>query len=721
MTLDRDTVQTKASPASVTWPEPDIREKICYHAMPSTPTMSFPEMEKTSLQPRQIEGREWWMWGLAVLVTLTLTAGIVFLTFFGEHAIDGGSYWNDLKDWVRGLAGLVLIFDIYTMYQHFQLQRIRRRLAAREQVFELITENAADLIAVVDNNGKRLYNSPSYQKVLGYSVEELSSSSSLEHVHPLDRDRVSHAAAKARATGQVQRLEYRIRHKGGTWRILESTASPIRDTDQSIRGLVIVNRDITDRKRAEDMLTRSAFYDGLTNLPNRTLFADRLHHALMRSHRHSDYEFAVLLIDIDEFKVFNDSLGRSTGDELLVQVAQRLSTGFRDTDTLSRPAELNSLPSRDGLARMGGDEFTVLLEDVASPSDAIRVAERIQSRLAVPFDVGGHHIVITASIGVVSSKNSYSSAEEVLRDAEIAVHRAMRSGRARCELFDPAMHSRAVQRLKLETDLRQGIENGELIVYYQPIVSLANGNIVGFEALSRWQTPRGILSPAEFIPIADETGLIIPMNRNVLRAACRQLREWQMQFVTSPPLTMSVNLAPKQFAVPELVPEIATILQESGIVPQTVNFEIMETVAMEDGEHALSTLRELKALGVGLSIDDFGTGYSSLSRLPRFPIDALKIDRSFISNMQGDGENREIVRLIISLAHSAGLKLVAEGTETENQIVELKQLGCEMAQGYFYSPPVSAKSASELLASPGGRFSRHGQRKFAVSADGIKL
>jgi PAS domain S-box-containing protein len=671
--------------------------------MALTSTLGLSGNEQTSpVLPRQLEGREWWMWGLAVSVTLALTAGIVFLTFFGEHATNTGTYWTDLRDWVRGLACLVLLFDIYTMYQHLQLQRMRRRLAAREQLFQLITENAADLIAVVDNDGQRLYNSPAYQNVLGYSAEELSASSSLEQVHAADRDRVARAASKARESGRTQRLEYRIRHKDGSWRFLESTASPIRDSGNSIQGLVIVNRDITERKRAEEMLTHSAFYDGLTNFPNRTLFSDRLQQALVRSRRHSDYEFAVLFVDIDEFKVFNDSLGRSAGDDLLIQIARRLATNFRDTDTIGRSVELDSATSQDGLARLGGDEFTVLLEDVVNPSDAIRVAERIQARLAVPFAVEGQQIVVSASIGVVSSKNSYSSAEEVLRDGEIAMHRAKRAGRARCELFDPAMHSRAVDRLRLETDLRRGLENGELLVYYQPIVSLASGKIVGFEALSRWRRPEGVVSPSEFIPVANETGLIVPMNHALLRVACQQLRDWQAQFGCDPPLTMSINLAPKQFGIPELAAQISTVLRDTGVPAENLSFEIMETVAMEDPEHALLVLSELKALGVHLSIDDFGTGYSSLSRLPRFPIDALKIDRSFISDMHSNGESREIVRLIIMLAHSIGLKVVAEGTETLNQIEVLKRLGCEMAQGYFYSPPVSAQSASDLLMSDSG-------------------
>jgi diguanylate cyclase (GGDEF)-like protein/PAS domain S-box-containing protein len=646
---------------------------------------------------REIDGREWWLWGFAVTVTLALTAGIVFLAFFGDHAETNAPYWADLREWVRGLAAFVLLFDIYTMYQHLQLQRVRRQLAERDELFQLITENAADMIAVVDSAGGRLYNSPAYQKVLGYSAEELSSGSSIDQIHPSDRERVLQAAQKARATGVGQRLEYRMRHKDGSWRILESTASPIQSADGEVEKLIIVNRDITERKQAEEMLAHSAFHDGLTDLPNRALFADRLQHALLRARRHSDYKFAVLFVDVDEFKVVNDSLGHSAGNELLVQIARRLTVGLRETDALARSVIVDSQPSEGGLARLGGDEFTVLLEDVFNPSDAIRVAQRIQETLGVPFEVGGHQIVITASIGVASSSSSYVGAEDLLRDAELAMYRAKRTGKARCEVFDPAMHSSAVRRLQLETDLRRGLERGELIVYYQPIVSLRSGKITGFEALSRWQRPEGMVPPAEFIPVADETGLILPINRALLFEACQQLRSWQSQFGCDPPLTMSMNITPKQFAQPELAKEMRMMLQQTGVQPNTVNLEIMETIAMGDADRALSVLSDLKALGVLLSIDDFGTGYSSLSRLPRFPVDALKIDRVFISNMNADHDSHEIVRLIIMLAHSLGLKVVAEGTETEEQITELKRLGCEMAQGYLYSPPVDSKAALGLL------------------------
>jgi PAS domain S-box-containing protein len=670
--------------------------------MPRESQDASPRSPSQAPLTRQIEGREWWLWGFAVTVTLALTAGIIFLTFFANHAEAHTAYWTDLKEWVRGLAAFVLLFDIYTMYQHLQLQRVRQQLAERDELFQLITENAADMIAVVDSKGGRLYNSPAYQKVLGYSAEELRGGSSIDQIHPSDRERVLEAARKARTTGQGQTLEYRMRHKDGSWRILESTASPIQSARGDVEKLIIVNRDISERKRAEEMLAHNAFHDGLTDLPNRALFADRLQHALMRAQRHSDYEIAVLIVDVDEFKVVNDSLGHRAGDELLVQIASRLTLGLRETDTVARPAiagaqPAGSQPSEDGLARLGGDEFAVLLEDVVNPIGAIRVAKRMQEKLSLPFEVGGQQIVITASIGVASSSSSYTGAEDLLRDAELAMYRAKRTGKAHCEVFDPAMHSSAVRRLNLEIDLRRGLERGELIVYYQPLVSLKSGKITGFEALSRWQRPEGMVPPLEFIPVADETGLILPINRALLLEACQQLKEWQSQFPCNPPITMSMNITPRQFAQPELAKEMGELLRQTGVQPNTINLEIMETIAMGDADRALTVLSDLKALGVLLSIDDFGTGYSSLSRLPRFPVDALKIDRVFISRMNADHDSHEIVRLIIMLAHSLGLKVVAEGTETEDQITELKRLGCEMAQGYLYSQPVDSKTAFGLL------------------------
>jgi PAS domain S-box-containing protein len=653
------------------------------------------------IQRWQIEWREWWLWGLAVLVTLVLTFGIVSLTYFQFLPQYQGTYWTDLKEWVRGLAFVVMLFDIYTLYQHLQLQRMRRRLAERDQLFQLITENAADMIAVVDGTGKRIYNSPAYHHVLGYSAEELKTTSSIEQIHPDDRQRVLEAAHKARSTGQGQTLEYRIRHKDGSWRILESTASAIRNAKGETEKLVIVNRDISERKRAEEMLAHNAFHDGLTNLPNRALFLDRLQRALVLSKRHTDYKFAVLFIDIDEFKVFNDSLGPKVGDEVLVQIGKRLTASLREVDTIARPQQ--SLSSKDDtLARLGGDEYTILLEDIRNPSDVIRVAERLQSRLAIPFAVQGYEIVVNASVGIALSTATCDHAEDLLRDANIAMYRAKRAGKARCEVFDIAMHDGAVRRLKLETELRKGLELGEFRTHYQPIVSLKTGRITGFEALTRWQRGERLLAPAEFIAVADETGLIIPMNRLLLREACEQLCSWQAQFPAEPPLSMSVNITSKEFAHPNLAKGIGETLKQTGLDPNSLQLEITETIAMGDPERAASVLSELKSLGVRLSVDDFGTGYSSLSRLQQFPVDSLKIDRAFISHMDTDAESHKIVQVIIMLAQAMGLATVAEGAETEEHVNQLKTLDCGFAQGYYFSKPAAHSVISDLLVKVNG-------------------
>ena len=648
---------------------------------------------------RQVETREWWLWGFAVTVTIVLTAGIVSLTFANTHILKNAE-WLDLKEWVRGLACLVLLFDVYTVYQQFQLQRIRRELTQRNQLFEVITENAADMIAVIDAAGNRLYNSPAYQKVLGYSLKELKSTSAVEQIHPEDRQRVLEAAEKARLTGRGERLEYRIRHKDGTWRILESVATAIPNEKGQTERLVIVNRDITERKRAEEALAHNALHDTLTNLPNRSLFLDRVRHVLALSQRHTNYKFAVLFIDLDEFKVFNDSLGHAAGDALLLQIARRLSVSVRGADTISRPGlagGTTTFASEETLARLGGDEFTILLEDIRDCGDAIRVAERIQERLAIPLVLQGQEVVTSASIGIAFCATSYTNSEDLVRDAEIAMYRAKREGKARCQVFDSAMHTSAVKRLSLETDLRRALELGEFRVHYQPIVSLQSGKIAGFEALSRWQRPEGLLSPAHFIQIAEETGIILPMNRLLLREACLQLRAWHAQFPCDPPLTMSVNVTPREFAQPDLAAQMGAILAEVGIDPGCINVEITETIAMADPARSNIVLSELKALGVHLSIDDFGTGYSSLSRLQGLPVDTLKIDRAFISKMETDSETGEIVRIIIMLAKSLGLKVVAEGAENLEQVSLLKQLKCELVQGYFFARPGDHNAAEALL------------------------
>jgi len=521
-------------------------------------------------------------------------------------------------------------------------------------------------------------------------------------VHPDDRARVLQAAEKAYATGRGESLEYRIRHKDGSWRVLESTSNAIPGQNGETKGLVIVNRDITERKRAEALLEHRAFHDGLTNLPNRALFLDRLERAIAVSHRHNDFRFAVLFIDIDEFKVFNDSLGHSAGDDLLIQIARRLTACLRGADTVTRPrpGEQSQLSiGENTLARPGGDEFVVLAEELRDPSDAIRMAKRIQERLAIPFGVSGHEIVITASIGIAFSGGTATNASDVLRDAEMAMYRAKDGGKARCEVFDSAMQDDAVKRLQLETDLRKALELNEFRVHYQPLVSLTTGKIVAFEALSRWQRPQGIVMPGEFIAVADEIGLILPMNRQLLHDACLQLRRWHELFPSDPPLAIGVNVTAKQFAQPDLASQIGEILRQTDTDPACVDLEITENIAMADVERSAVVLSQLKALGVHLSIDDFGTGYSSLSRLQRFPVDTLKIDRTFVSEMDRDRDTGEIVRVIAMLARNLGLKVVAEGIERQEQMEMLRGLGCETGQGYLFSKPVSADAIEQLMTS----------------------
>jgi len=645
---------------------------------------------------RQVEQREWWLWSLAVLVTLLLTAGITSFLLPFLHMQAEAFYFLNLKLAARGLVGVVLLFDIYTLYQQLQISRMRRRLNERDELFQLVSENAGDMIALVDMDGNRLYNSPAYTKVLGYSQEELSSTSSFEQIHPDDRHRVLEAADHAKRTGAGRTLEYRIRHKDGSWRILESSASPILDKNGKAEKMVIVNRDVTARKHAEEKLLHQNFHDALTGLPNRALFLDRLQRAFIHSMRHPEYKFAVLFIDVDDFKKFNDSFGYATGDAVIVELAARLASSLRRHQAVSRLALMPH--GDDTLARLGGDEFAVLLDDIKDPSDAIRVANRIQDAVGVPFSFNGQEVFASASIGVVLSSTDRDRPEDLLRDADIARYRAKAAGKARCEVFDADMHARAVGRLRLERELRAALARGEFVVHYQPIVRLETTRITGFEALIRWQHPeRGLLAPAEFIDIAEETGLIVPMNRWLLREICQQSRVWQQRSVSDAPLTVTANLTSKELAQEDLVNSVRLTLQQTAMNPQNLQLEIRETVAMADAENAAHVLDRLKGLGIRLSIDDFGTGYSSLSRLQGLPLDTLKIDRSFISDMDNDQDKREIVRVIVMLGQQLGMKVVAEGTETAEQVRYLKELRCDYAQGYFFSRPVDARAFEELL------------------------
>ena len=454
--------------------------------------------------------------------------------------------------------------------------------------------------------------------------------------------------------------------------------------------------------KLEDKVTYDALHDPLTRLPNRAFFLERLTLCVGWGRLHPEYKFAVLSIDMDRFKVVNDSLGNCVGDWLLVQIAERLLGSIRRDDALLHSANEEGAADQFGgggiLARLGGDKFTILLDNIRNASEGIRVAERIQQTIQAPFDIDGHTVFTTASVGIAFSGSGYSAAEDMLGDANTAMARAKTLGKARYEMCDPSMHATAAGRFQLETDLRRATERQEFLVHYQPIVSLTDFRITGFEALVRWQRPDfGLVMPAGFISAAEDTGLVLAIGQWVLQEACRQLCTWNLQFPSTPPFTMAVNISAKQFAQPDLVRHIGQILSETGLAPELLRLELTESVTMRDEERTTRIIRELRKLGVRLCIDDFGTGYSSLSYLRRFALDILKIDRSFVIDMLNNSESREIVKTILGLGGNLRMEVIAEGVETHAQMTLLKSLGCKFAQGYLFSKPLDSAAVARTL------------------------
>ena len=562
-------------------------------------------------------------------------------------------------------------------------KRAKDALRESEERFKSSFRDAATGMALVATNGRWLQVNRALCRIVGYSEEELLEKTFQEITHPDDLEAGLNQMRRTLA-GEIEtyQLEKRYLHKEGSvvWGLL--SVSLVHDEGGEPLYFVAQIQDITERKMLEEQLEHRAFHDHLTDLPNRYLFVDRLGQALRRTRRRKGRRVAVLFVDLDRFKVINDSLGHEAGDILLVLVSERLRRCLRPEDTL---------------ARFGGDEFVALLQDIEDPSEAVKVAGRITEELKRPFVVEGRELFVGASLGVAVGDADTPSPEGLLRDADTAMYRAKHEG-SDCRMFDPAMYEWALKRLELEHDLRRAVEGEELVVHYQPIVDLQSGEAWGVEALVRWEHPeRGLLSPMEFVPMAEESGLVVPLGERVLEEACRRATLWQEMHLHPRPLVVSVNLSARQLRRPDLARTVEKVLRETGLDARSMSLDITETVYVETLEENTATLDELRRMGVRVSIDDFGMGYSSLSYLKRLPADALKIDKSFVAGLGEDIEDTAIVRMVIDLAHTFGMEVVAEGVESWAQAELLREMGCDMAQGFCFCEPVPTERIPELI------------------------
>jgi diguanylate cyclase (GGDEF)-like protein/PAS domain S-box-containing protein len=561
---------------------------------------------------------------------------------------------------------------------------LRRQSEAR---FASLVQNSSDLIIVVDADSTIRYVSPSVERVLGYVSGELEGTKLTALIHPEDKTQILQLLTSAdRDDGaQSEAIEFRLHHRDDRWLEVETLRTNLLQ-DPNVRGIVLNTRDISERKAFEEQLQHQSLHDSITNLANRALFKDRVEHALERQAR-DDKPVTILFMDLDDFKTVNDSLGHAAGDLMLAQVGDRLRNCLRAADTA---------------ARLGGDEFAILLENVGQGVEPGEVAARILAALEGPFHLEGKEVFIRASIGIATapfgSETRPKDSEELLRNADVAMYMAKEAGKGRYQVFEPAMHNTALRRLELKADLQRATDHGEFVLHYQPVIELETGGICGLEALLRWNHPqRGLIPPLEFIPLAEETGLIVPIGNWVMREACRQAVLLHERFGTDPPLHMAVNLSARQLQRPEIVAEVAEILMDSGLEPGTLILEITESVMMRDVDLTIQRLTELKELGVKLAVDDFGTGYSSLNYIRRFPVDILKVDKSFVEGVNKGGEESALTAAIIELAAILKLRPVAEGIERADQLERLLDLHCDLGQGFYFARPLPMDGIDELL------------------------
>lgn len=661
------------------WDGPDVRQRKDYYG--DLPVASFPwwigrmkerldvlveskdSMPAEAVNERRLIERQ----GIRSIIFVPMVLRNRTIGSVGCTTLTGETHWSEETVGLLRIAGEIFVNAL-------ERSRTYRALRTSEQRYRLMAENSTDLISRSTMRGRMLYVSDAARSLLGYEPAEMAGHSIFEFVAADDQHVLRQVTVRIEQERAPQTFSYRIVRKDGSKIWFETTSRAIADpVSGELSEIIAVSRDISERRRAEEQIEYQAYHDGLTGLPNRLLFRDRLTIALAHAKRQNT-PVAVMFLDLDRFKYVNDTLGHSLGDDLLRAVAARLRTVLREGDTI---------------ARMGGDEFTILLADLASPTDAAKIAQKLLDTVAHPIRVEGHELFATTSIGIALYPNDGDSAEALLQNADSAMYRAKELGRNSYQLCTPAMNSRAAERLSVENALRRALDRSELLVYYQPLIRLDTRQVVGMEALLRWDRPgHGIVEPETFIEIAEETRMIVAIGEWVLREACRQAKRWHD--TAYPGLRMAVNLSPRQFQQTDLCDVVAGALNESGLDASFLELEITESTAMLNTERSIATLKELRELGARIALDDFGTGHSSLSYLRRFPIDRVKIDREFVQEIENSRSNRAIVSGVLAMAHGLDLAVTAEGVETEAQADFLRENRCEEVQGFLFARPEPA-------------------------------
>jgi diguanylate cyclase (GGDEF)-like protein/PAS domain S-box-containing protein len=616
---------------------------------------------------------------------VVLAACTVLFQFLRGQPLDGVTVFT-----VMGVLLLIVLRQVLTLRENLGLLRtLEQRVESRtadlrrgEERFRSLVQNSSDVVTITAVDSTVRYQSPSARKVFGHDHEALVGTPLSEVVAPADAARflglLAETAARPSATAVG---EFAIADSTGRLRPAEITVTNLLD-DPSVAGLVLNTRDVGDQKRLEEELTHQAFHDSLTGLANRALFRDRVEHALTRQQRRGR-PLAVLFLDLDRFKAINDSFGHASGDALLIAVSGRLQGCMRAEDTV---------------ARLGGDEFAILVENLASDAEVNLLAQRIRDAFRDPLVIEGREVAVAASVGIAISETGRETADDLLRNADLAMYRAKAAGGGESRRYAPEMHAGLVERLELENDLRHALAREELFLVYQPIVDLRTGRVVGAEALLRWEHPtRGLINPAAFIPVAETTGLIVPIGEWVLRQACRQARQWDDLVPGGEGLSISVNVSPRQLHTTELPSIVPHALLESGLPARRLVLEMTESILIDRTDETLGTLHELRRLGVRLAIDDFGTGYSSLSYLHRFPIDSVKIDRSFVERLTSESVEASLAGSIVRIGQGMQLTTVAEGIEDDMQLAALRDMGCDLGQGFLFACPLSATDFEAFL------------------------